>query len=100
MENHEYTSQEYLEARKVVNERIGFYIHLFVYLTVNLFFHFINWKNGGYYWAIFPAAGWGIGLFFHGVGVFGFFNNSAWKQKQIHKELERRRKMTDHPDIS
>lgn len=93
MENQNYTSREYQEAKKRVNERIGFYVHLLVYLAVNAFFHYINWKEGGSYWAIFPAAGWGIGLFFHGVGVFGFFNNSAWKQKQIRKEIEKQRNL-------
>ena len=93
MEKQNYSIQEYAEAKKRVNERIGFYVHLTVYLCVNLFFHFLNWKNGGSYWAIFPAAGWGIGLFFHAVGVFGFFNNSAWKQRQIQKEIEKRRNL-------
>jgi len=92
MENQNVNSREYQEAKKRVNERIGFYVHLLVYLSVNAFFHYINWREGGSYWAVFPAAGWGIGLLFHGVGVFGFFNNSSWKQKQIHKEIEKQRK--------
>jgi len=92
MESQDYTSREYREAKKRVNERIGFYVHLIVYLIVNSFFHILNFIQGEPYWAIFPAAGWGIGLFFHGVGVFGFFNNSTWKQKQIKKEIEKQRK--------
>ncbi len=92
MENKNYTPQEYSEAKKAVNERIGFYVHLIVYLAVNGFFHIINWWEGGGYWAIFPAAGWGIGLFFHGLGVFGKFTNAAWKKKMIQKELVKRKK--------
>ena len=90
MDNQNYTSREYREAGEKVNKCISFYIHLAVYLSVNIFFHVVNWIQGGYYWAIFPALGWGIGLFIQGINFLGF--NSNWKQKQIKKELEKMRK--------
>lgn len=92
METNKYTTEEYSEAKKAVEDRLGFYVHLAVYILVNSYFVFINLKNGGYFWAAWPLGGWGIGLVFHGIGVFGFFNNHAWKARQIRKEIEKRRK--------
>ncbi len=88
-----YSTEEYKNAKKAVNEKLGFYTHLAVYLIVNLFFLFLNLKQGGFIWAIYPAVGWGIGLLFHGLGVFSFFNSKRWKQKQIYKEIEKQRKL-------
>ncbi|SMC76801.1 2TM domain-containing protein [Moheibacter sediminis] len=93
MENNKnYSTEEYLAAKKAVEERLGFYVHLAAYILVNGYFVFLSVRSGGYFWAIWPMVGWGIGLAFHGIGVFGFFNNNSWKDKQIHKELEKRRK--------
>ena len=93
MENHQNIStEEYLQAKKAVEEKMGFYVHLAVFLAVNGFFVYSNLKSGGYFWATWPLLGWGIGLLFHGIGAFGFFNSSAWKQKQIQKELDKMRK--------
>lgn len=94
MNPHEnYSREEYKNAKRAVNEKLGFYTHLSVYLLVNLFFLILNLKQGGFIWAIYPAAGWGIGLLFHGLSVFSFFNNQSWKQKQIYKEMEKQRKL-------
>lgn len=90
--NKNYSTEEYQQAKKAVEERLGFYVHLTAYILVNAYFVFLSVRNGGYFWAIWPMAGWGIGLTFHGIGVFGFFNNNSWKNKQIQKELEKRRK--------
>lgn len=91
MENHEYTASEIEEAKKQVNEKIGFYIHLVIYILGNTVFHLINLWTGELYWAIFPLLAWGLGLLFHGVQVFGFFNTSEWTHKQILKEIEKQR---------
>lgn len=90
--NKNYSTEEYLAAKKAVEERLGFYVHLASYILVNGYFVFLSVRNGGYFWAIWPLVGWGIGLAFHGISVFGFFNNNSWKDKQIQKEIEKRRK--------
>lgn len=91
--NKKYSTEEYQDAKKAVEERLGFYVHLTAYILVNSYFIFLSVRNGGYFWAVWPMAGWGIGLVFHGVSVFGFFNNNAWKNKQIQREIEKRRKI-------
>lgn len=97
MEN--YTSKEYQEAKKAVGVKYSFYIHLTVYVLVNIFFHvmnFINWKDSGeVYWAFWPAFGWGIGLFFHGAAAFKILGFTKWKEEQIRKELEKQRKLRE-----
>lgn len=93
--NNKYSTEEYQQAKKVVEERLEFYVHMASYILVNGYLVFLNITNGGYFWAIWPIAGWGIGLLFHGISVFGFFNNVAWKNKQIQKELEKRRRLNN-----
>lgn len=91
---------KYLRAKKKVEKIKGFYVHLTVYVAVNTFISGIIvyglmredgdtfgevMKNFGVYstWVF-----WGIGVFFHWLGVFGFnslFGNN-WEEKKI-KEL-------------
>ncbi|MFW9984330.1 MAG: 2TM domain-containing protein [Candidatus Odinarchaeota archaeon] len=49
----------------------GFYIHLFVYIMVNiLLFAIWFFITLGFPWFIFPLLGWGIGVVAHGLAVF------------------------------
>ena len=91
-ENDFYRDTEFEEAKKRVNERVGFYVHLSVYISVNSFLHILNFREGGDYWAFYPLLFWGVGLSIHGINELGFFNNSEWKNKQIQKEMERQRR--------
>jgi hypothetical protein len=73
-----------------VDAKIGFAIHLVVYILVNAALVVINVKNSpNYFWLIWPLAGWGIGLFFHGMGVFVFTGKSAIRARMIEKEIKR-----------
>jgi hypothetical protein len=36
--------------------------------------------------------GWGIGLFFHGLGVFASFKGDSIKERMIEKEMENQKK--------
>jgi len=78
----------YETARKRVEARIGFLVHLAVYVVINVVFLIVvGWD---FLWA---TVFWGIGLGVHGFGVF--FGDSpklrAWKEQQISKELARQR---------
>jgi phosphate/sulfate permease len=89
MENKE----AYRKAEQRVRAKMGFFIHLCVYLGVNLILFIINWETlgpNGYHWFIWPLLGWGIGIFFHFMGVF-FFSGSI-KERMIAKEIERQKK--------
>lgn len=82
--------QAYAKAKKRVEARMGFYIHLAVYLVVNIFLIILNLtfiKN--YFWAIWPILGWGTGLIVHGLNTFVFTDGSSWKKHPIEKELQK-----------
>ena len=85
--------EAYEKARKRVEAKIGFYVHLGVYVGVNLLLIIINFMTAPeYLWFKWPLMGWGIGLFFHGVGVFASFKGDSVKERMIEKEMEAMRK--------
>ena len=98
----DYTEEHrYLKAKKRVEKIKGFYVHLSVYIAVNIFisgiiiFGITNdgdsiseaVNNFGVYstWLF-----WGIGLFFHWLGVFGsnLFFRKDWEKRQIEKYMK------------
>ena len=84
----------YQEAKRRVEEKKGFFIHLSVYILVNSLLVII-WafpSGGGNPWFLWPLGGWGIGLLFHFLGVFVFSKKSNWERKEIEKEADRLRK--------
>ena len=86
MENQE----AYEKAKKRVEAKIGFYIHLAVYVGVNLLLLIINLTTSPeYLWFKWPLMGWGIGLFFHGLGVFAFSKGEVIKERMIEKEMKK-----------
>jgi hypothetical protein len=86
MENKE----AYKKAKKRAEVKIGFYIHLAVYIAVNIVLVAINLRTSPQYiWFKWPLIGWGIGVFFHAMGVFVFTGKSAIKENMIEKEIMR-----------
>jgi len=86
MENQE----AYQKAKKRVEAKLGFYIHLTVYLIVNIGLIIVNFITSPQnLWFRWPLIGWSIGVFFHGMGVFVFSGRSAVTEKMIEKEMER-----------
>ena len=90
------------EIRKLAESRVakkrGFFIHLTVYIVVNIFLVII-WavtsSVSGFWlpWFVFPLAGWGVGLLFHCLSVFAFpKGGSDWEQREIEKEIDRLKK--------
>ena len=67
MENQE----AYQRAKRRVEAKLGFWWHLGVYLAVNALLLVINLSTSAeYLWFKWPLLGWGIGVFFHGLGAF------------------------------
>lgn len=79
------------EAKKRVKRRKGFYSHLSAYVIMSTFFILMNlFADPGEFWAIFPMLGWGIGLAFHAVNVFGMPGiGKDWEEKAMEKEMAR-----------
>ena len=86
MENQE----SYQKAKKRVEAKIGFFIHLAVYVGVNILLIIINLLTSTQeLWFKWPLIGWGIGVFFHALGVFVFSGGSAIKEQMIEKEMKK-----------
>jgi hypothetical protein len=88
MENEE----SYQRATRRVEAKIGFYIHLAVYVGVNILLIVINLVTAPrYLWFIWPLIGWGIGIFFHGLSTF-FFTGKKFreiKDRMVQEEIKR-----------
>jgi len=93
--------EAYLRAKKKLEKLTGFYWHLAVYIIVNLFLIIligVSRDEGveGFFsfgtWA--TAFFWGIGLFFHFLGVFGpnFMFGKDWEQRKIKEFMEQEQK--------
>ena len=88
MENQE----AYQRAKKRVEAKMGFYMHLAVYIGVNILLIIINLITSPHYlWFIWPLFGWGIGVFFHGMSIFVFSGRKfkEIKERMIEKEIKK-----------
>ncbi len=97
----EYKDEKLKRARKRVEQIKGFYVHLAVYVVINLIivmsFGIRNGLEGEplEFWGAFSTtAFWGIGLAFHALNVFGLNGilGRQWEQRQIRKFMEEDRK--------
>ncbi len=94
MENFDENNINYIEAKKKVKKMKGFYIHLMVYILVNLFIVAQNVKQGAaisdmdnYWTAIF----WGIGLLAHCLSVFmpNFIFSKDWEERKTKEIMDK-----------
>lgn len=75
--------QAYKRARKRAEDVAGYWSHLISYLIVIgvlIVINLVTW--GGYFWAIWPAMGWGIGILFHTAGTFGPRRDEEWQERK------------------
>ena len=80
------------EAMEYVRDIKGFYNHAMQYGAVMVGLFILNLVTSpGYFWVIWPALGWGIGVAIHGLNVFEIANvlGDDWEKRQIKKRLER-----------
>lgn len=87
-------SQSYYRAQKMVHKIKAFYIHLLSYCIVISLFIFSNLLySPEFHWFWFPVFGWGLGLFFHWLGIFGFqflgFGKD-WEDKKIREYMNQK----------
>ena len=87
---------QYENALKRVKRVKGFYMHLMVYVVINLLIVMINIQNlkaGESYFKLenfFTALFWGIGLLSHFLSVFGpnLFLGKNWEERKINELME------------
>ncbi len=79
-------------ARRRVNLKMGWTLHLLVYLCVNLGLFALNHLAGGARWSLFPALGWGLGLTIHGLMVaVQLTGGGDLRERWLQQEIERLR---------
>lgn len=107
---HERTAQQEKETEQqerqafIVHRRADFYPHLWSYVGVNTFLVFLNLLTSrGYFWAIWPLMGWGIGVFFHAVSAFATGGSdfekefATWRKKRRPRRSRKKAAATDDP---
>ncbi len=82
--------KRYEKARERVEAIKGFYGNLLAYCLVIPFLAWINLRTTEFYWVLFPAFGWGIGLVAHGMEAFGYnpLWGKRWEEKKIRQFME------------
>ncbi len=91
-----YSKEEIQAAKKKVKKKKEFYEHLMAYVTVNIGLMILNLLvSPGRWWFFFPMLGWGIGLMFHYVDVFGIpgfgMLDKEWEERETEAELRKMR---------
>jgi hypothetical protein len=86
LNNEEQKAMKYVECIK------RFYQHLLTYVLVISALTIINFiVSPQYFWVVWPAMGWGIGIASYGIRAFELFSlfSPEWEKKQIEKRLGR-----------
>lgn len=110
MEQNFIQEQQYIKAKKRVKAIKGFYVHAIVYVIVNIFLSgiiiFGLLQSGDTLNEVISNFGvystwifWGIGMFFHWLGVFGFKSlglGKDWEEKKIKELMEKEDKKFDN----
>ena len=88
-------SELYSRAEKRVDEKMGFYRHLYSFIAVNIILIVINVLfSRGEWWFYWVTLFWGIGLVSHYLKTFVFFEkfDEKYRNQMIEKEMEKMRK--------
>jgi hypothetical protein len=82
--------KRYEKAKERVEAIKGFYGNLLAYCLIIPFLAWINFRTTDFYWVIFPALGWGIGLIAHGMEAFGYnpLWGKRWEEKKIREFMQ------------
>ena len=78
------------QARRRVNQKMGFYTHATVFVLINLGMLLIGVASGRN-WPLWPLAGWGLGLAIHGFVTFARLNGDNLRERMMRDEMERLR---------
>ncbi|MDX1364457.1 2TM domain-containing protein [Arenibacter latericius] len=106
MENYDVNKKK--RAKRRIEELKGFYVHLVIFVVINLSISINkilrNIQDGETFWDAFWDFGtfavwifWGVGLIFHASKTFNYnpFFSKEWEEKQIKKFMEEDRKESE-----
>ena len=78
-------------ARRRLAAEKSFYAHLTTYAVVIGALFLINaLTNRAYWWFVWPAIGWGIGILFHAFSTFGTFGTLGrdWEERRLKQLID------------
>lgn len=82
--------EAYQRAKERAEAKFGLYVHLTIYIAVSIVLTIVNLSTSSeYLWFKWPIIGWGIGVFFHALGVFTFSGRRAVTARMIEREMKR-----------
>lgn len=88
-------TEKYLLAKERVRKIKGFYTHLTIYILINTILTSINLffsESENINFNMFSTwIFWGIGIFFHAIGVFGknLIFSKDWENRKINELINR-----------
>ncbi|MBK9254279.1 MAG: 2TM domain-containing protein [Saprospiraceae bacterium] len=93
----------YEAAQKRVKKLKGFYIHLLVYIVVNVMIVYVNYTYSKTTTSLFElknyttAFWWGIGLMAHGFNVFfiDLIFDKDWEERKIRELMNKEKEYND-----
>lgn len=95
METNFTEEERYYQAKKRVDQIKGFYGNLISYIIFNIFFLVFNLVTSpNALWFYWPLLWWGVGVFFHGMRVFGYypFFSKDWEERKIKDLMDKENK--------
>lgn len=75
-------------ARRRVGLKVGFAIHLTVYLLVNTGLWLLGQASGRTAWVPYPLLGWGLGLAIHGLVTLFGLHGDGLRQRMLAAEMQ------------
>lgn len=75
------------QAQRRVDIKMGFLVHLCVFIAVNLGLAFLQFMAAGSWRVPFPVWGWGIGLLAHGFGTVVSLMGSGLRERMLSAEM-------------
>ena len=84
---------KYQKAKERVEALRGFYIHLIVYVVVNLFLFLLNIiTSPDSLWFYWPLLGWGIAIVGHALSVYWGIDRrfgADWEEEKVREIMEK-----------
>ena len=78
------------EARRRVEQKRGFWVHLAIYLAINgLLVAVWAWTGAPFFWPVIPLVLWGIGL---AANAWAAFVERPITEQRIQQEIDRMRR--------
>ena len=91
MENRTEDSGRYERAKARVDALRQFYVHAGTFAVIIGLLIIVDALTGDGWWLYWAALGWGTGLIWHALAVFGPQRHfgANWEQRKIQQEMER-----------